>query len=171
MANYRRLLGAKNAKKRRKQGKWARKALHATVEYDRRTGGARVIQLTKPTTAPVKPKLQARLYELGYEDYKKYLSSNHWRNFKAAYRKAGMPGSCLVCFQPHAQLHHMTYERLGAEKLTDVIPLCQKHHSELHEYARVKGLPVEATRIILKDICGWSTSETDFRFRLYPEAQ
>lgn len=30
------------------------------------------------------------------------------------------------------QLHHMTYERIGAEELTDLIPLCETCHNIVH---------------------------------------
>jgi hypothetical protein len=40
---------------------------------------------------------------------------------------------CAVCWDPHVDLHHKTYRRLGEELLDDLVPLCRDHHDELHE--------------------------------------
>jgi hypothetical protein len=33
----------------------------------------------------------------------------------------------------HGHLHHLTYQRIGAEDDTDLLPLCAAHHARLHE--------------------------------------
>lgn len=36
-------------------------------------------------------------------------------------------------------MHHTTYRRLGNEAVTDLVPLCQVHHDELHKQCRQAG--------------------------------
>lgn len=76
--------------------------------------------------------------------YSDYLKSNHWYNFKIRYYASelfrskihfgGINGKCVCCQVPDQSLdiHHMTYKRLGKEKLWDVIPLCRNCHSQVH---------------------------------------
>jgi predicted HNH restriction endonuclease len=33
-------------------------------------------------------------------------------------------------------MHHKTYKRFGAERLTDLLPLCSKHHAMTHKVVR-----------------------------------
>lgn len=45
--------------------------------------------------------------------------------------------ACLVCDRPWTErtgdLHHVTYDRLGAELFADLVPLCREHHTALHD--------------------------------------
>lgn len=72
-----------------------------------------------------------RLLALGYEDYNAYLRSPHWEGLKARYRASDLPQKC-ICGDEQVQLHHTTYERIGAEPLTDLIPLCATCHAMVH---------------------------------------
>ncbi len=65
-------------------------------------------------------------------DMHKYLGTMHWRKFVARYRASDRPQACFACGQENVVLHHRTYERLGRERLSDVVPLCNSHHMELH---------------------------------------
>lgn len=87
-----------------------------------------------------------RLQNLGFQSYSGYLAGQHWQDFKHAYRVSTRPQLCAVCASPSIELHHHTYERLGAEWLKDVIPLCRDHHEAVHVWLREKSLPVEATK-------------------------
>ena len=44
---------------------------------------------------------------------------------------------CAVCEKPwrlhDGDLHHASYERLGHERSTDLIPLCRDHHQAVHD--------------------------------------
>ncbi|GAA1835965.1 hypothetical protein GCM10009795_096440 [Nocardioides hankookensis] len=44
---------------------------------------------------------------------------------------------CLVCGRlwtlREGDLHHVTYDRLGAEAFEDLVPLCRTHHEALHD--------------------------------------
>lgn len=59
-----------------------------------------------------------------------YLRSKHWQAFRKKallyYGSTCQERLCKVKFP--LQLHHLTYERLGHEKVKDVRPLCANHH-------------------------------------------
>jgi hypothetical protein len=75
------------------------------------------------------------LRDLGFATYAEYLRSRHWRRFRVEYKKA-RPWQCAICHDSdRLELHHVTYERLGQERLDDVRPLCQVCHSTLHQLA------------------------------------
>lgn len=73
-----------------------------------------------------------RLRQLGYRNYPAYLQSSHWREVKARYRESGLPQACLCGDDGPVDLHHTTYERVGAELLTDLVPLCRRCHVAVH---------------------------------------
>jgi hypothetical protein len=67
--------------------------------------------------------------ELTAEQYRDYLKTNHWRMFRRqALDYYGR--KCMLCAAEDVQLdvHHNTYERLGGEEISDVIPLCRECH-------------------------------------------
>jgi len=67
------------------------------------------------------------------EEYKEYLDSDHWKEFKTAYvANSGTLKFCFVCGDESYDLHHHTYVRLGHEKFEDVVPICRQHHKSLH---------------------------------------
>ena len=39
---------------------------------------------------------------------------------------------CQKCKEQGTQIHHLTYERVGNEKLTDLVLLCDKCHMDVH---------------------------------------
>ncbi len=83
---------------------------------------------------------------LGFKSYAAYLKSEHWGNFKKRYRASkAHPQNCRVCDTSGPDLHHVTYERLGAERLDDVMPLCDWHHRKVHEWLKEHYAPVERT--------------------------
>jgi 5-methylcytosine-specific restriction endonuclease McrA len=44
---------------------------------------------------------------------------------------------CALCNSPdNVQVHHRTYDRLGQELITDLIPLCKVCHDRHHEFMR-----------------------------------
>jgi hypothetical protein len=58
----------------------------------------------------------------------------------------------MVCKEPNfdVELHHTTYDRLGCEKLTDLVPLCREHHELVHQYldARCLGKVEDTGRVV-----------------------
>lgn len=85
---------------------------------------------------------RARLRRLGYDSYGAYLGSPHWLQLRASYRESDLPQGC-ICGETDVQLHHMTYERIGAERLTDLTPLCTPCHALVHELERRRQLPLD----------------------------
>lgn len=69
-------------------------------------------------------------------NYQEYMDSQRWQSKREQYIAACNPTRCAGCLTPWGQddhLHHTTYERLGHERLTDLMPLCQRCHTELHQ--------------------------------------
>lgn len=65
-------------------------------------------------------------------NYDSYLQSKHWKTFSAAYRKKHKR-CCEFCGSiGRTELHHITYERLGRERNSDVVLLCEDCHAEIH---------------------------------------
>jgi hypothetical protein len=73
--------------------------------------------------------------------YDAYLASRTWRARRKAWYAAwltrhGTPPTCLVCDRAWClragHLHHLTYMRIGDERDDDLVPLCARHHRELH---------------------------------------
>lgn len=67
-----------------------------------------------------------------YRDF--YLQSRHWKKTATRARKnAG--NRCERCYRQGVPLdvHHVTYERLWAEKPTDLQALCRPCHKSKHK--------------------------------------
>ena len=65
----------------------------------------------------------------GYESYSQYLRSKHWKAFRAENKG----DSCFCCgSDSRLTLHHLTYDRLGAELPSDVETICSPCHTEIH---------------------------------------
>lgn len=73
-----------------------------------------------------------KLVSLGYQGYADYIGSPHWVKVKAAYRGSELPQDCAICGCEEVDLHHLTYERVGAEELSDLSPLCRTCHDLIH---------------------------------------
>lgn len=72
---------------------------------------------------------------MGYDrdKYDAYITSSRWRAFRRRYFASKMPHDCVACGSAtEVTLHHLTYRRLGSERLTDVAPLCWPCHERLH---------------------------------------
>jgi hypothetical protein len=92
-----------------------------------------------PTAAPsVAPVVDPRDGD-GWEDavskqgvritYDGYLQSTHWELLRAE----RLTGTCERCHRAkRTQLHHVTYERLGAEQPNDTRELCDRCHQREH---------------------------------------
>jgi hypothetical protein len=68
-------------------------------------------------------------------DYATYMQSARWFDFRREwFRYTGFPRCCVGCLAPYnLELHHVTYERLGQERLNDCIPLCTGCHDRFHQ--------------------------------------
>ena len=78
-----------------------------------------------------------RLTELGLKRFEDYFQTLHWRQFRRAafedQRKRLGHNQCELRGERDVTLivHHLTYERLGAELLSDVRLVCKPCHSDL----------------------------------------
>lgn len=75
------------------------------------------------------------------EWYKEYLKTDHWKKVQAEYRSSDLPQFCLICKNTKFELHHRTYDRIGAEFLSDLVPLCRTHHQKTHDLVK-QGAPL-----------------------------
>lgn len=68
----------------------------------------------------------------GKVNYKEYMQSQEWRN-RANIVKAHAGWRCQICHRHENDVtldaHHNTYERLGHERLSDLICLCRDCHN------------------------------------------
>lgn len=73
--------------------------------------------------------------------YREYLRSDHWRSTRRdALERAAH--ACQLCASKYRlDVHHRTYDRLGAERPEDLTVLCrmchEKHHDQLPKYVAV----------------------------------
>lgn len=74
--------------------------------------------------------------------YRVYMDSAPWRARRRGWyfewlARYGTAPACLACGQVwtvrRGDLHHASYDRLGAEAFTDLLPLCRADHTRLHE--------------------------------------
>jgi Mrr N-terminal domain len=84
---------------------------------------------------PLDPK---RLDELRTMPYQRYLQSSEWtRTRKAALARAGNACSLDATHTENLEVHHRSYEHLGAELTSDVLVLCHSCHQLHHkQYGR-----------------------------------
>ena len=73
--------------------------------------------------------------------YAEWMGSRQWRDWRRQWRLRwlayyGCEPACVVCGKPwmltDGDLHHRSYERLGAEEWSDVLPMCRVCHDRLH---------------------------------------
>ena len=68
--------------------------------------------------------------------YSDYLRTEHWNTFRKKYYKEN-GRRCVACgTREKVHLHHLRYNRLGAERHEDVMPLCHDHHFAIHRFSK-----------------------------------
>lgn len=90
-------------------------------------------------------------------DYQKYITSTKWRNIrKQILQHRGRV--CEVCKKAHYRLevHHLTYERLGAEKYTDLLVVCPDCHAVEDKKREVKVADTKRARRYKKSLYTWT---------------
>ena len=67
------------------------------------------------------------------KDYKEYLKSEKWQKIrKTAFSQRGK--KCEVCQSVKSlHIHHLTYDRIFNESLSDLQILCRKCHEKVHD--------------------------------------
>ena len=73
-------------------------------------------------------------YKISKEMKERYYRSDKWKLLK--FKRMSIKGSnCELCNSTdNIELHHLTYERLTNEHLSDVILLCRNCHQKQHDY-------------------------------------
>lgn len=77
------------------------------------------------------------LQDQGYRDYAHYLKSAEWKGLRARFIR--FHGEiCALCATNDGtfNLHHMTYDRVGHEALSDLVLLCEGCHHTVHVLER-----------------------------------
>lgn len=60
-------------------------------------------------------------------EYTAYLQSPAWQRVRARVLDRAK-GRCETCGKPATQVHHLTYERLGHEYMSDLLAVCEPCH-------------------------------------------
>lgn len=84
-------------------------------------------------------------------DYQRYISSPQWLARKRRYFKTH-PRRCRICragvrFDDQIHLHHLSYEHMGDEPDSDLMPLCQEHHAAIHKFHQRQGGSLRAATL------------------------
>lgn len=86
--------------------------------------------------------------------YGKYLASKEWKAKRQEFMDSPLTSiDCYCCgrkYEPGFNLHHVTYERIGKERLSDLKMVCKPCHKEIHLVAKkIKPLKkaTEAVRL------------------------
>ena len=70
--------------------------------------------------------------------YSKYLRTDHWLEMRETIGD-GCSWTCSKCSENKmTQVHHLSYARLGNERLTDLIGLCGGCHVNIHKKKKHK---------------------------------
>ncbi len=64
--------------------------------------------------------------------YSEYLNSDEWKNIRDI-RMMYDKEICSDCYNHATEVHHITYQRLGNEKLGDLVSLCNLCHKKRHQ--------------------------------------
>jgi hypothetical protein len=104
---------------------------------------------------------EARLAELRAMPYPLYLKTPEWRRTRAAaLLRAGNACSLDMTHTDGLEVHHRTYERLGAELVTDLAVLChschQLHHNEYGHPRREQSPAPPPLRAVTDDLVATS---------------
>lgn len=79
----------------------------------------------------------------GAMNYNAYLQGEHWKLMRRLRREVDNE-QCAVCgCKDKLNVHHKTYERIGAEKLGDLITLCYECHGKYHNKLGKGNFPVQ----------------------------
>lgn len=66
------------------------------------------------------------------DEYKTYLQSDHWQTIRKIVLERDHY-HCMLCgSKENLNVHHNCYQRVGCERLDDLITLCEKCHNNFH---------------------------------------
>lgn len=75
-----------------------------------------------------------------------YLKSKHWKKVRASVL-ASNPRCQAKCRKKSNVVHHLSYERVGAEREDDLMALCSECHNFIHSYIKRHRLPLRSGTI------------------------
>ncbi len=78
-----------------------------------------------------------RLLETLEVRYSDYIRSRSWKEKRNEFLASNLFEDCCAACREKKEsynVHHMTYERLGAEQLEDLVALCARCHNDLHKF-------------------------------------
>ena len=71
-------------------------------------------------------------------NYKAYLRTPAWRSLSTQAKERDHY-RCVLCGSPdNLEVHHKTYARIGNERLSDLVTLCQRCHGIISMFNRIK---------------------------------
>jgi hypothetical protein len=89
------------------------------------------------------------------QKYNEYIQSLEWQAKRQQYFSADdMPQGCQGCGRSTGlHLHHHTYERMGYERLDDLVPVCADCHAAIHhEFDMLHNNLTTRTRVVLDEL-------------------
>jgi 5-methylcytosine-specific restriction endonuclease McrA len=86
-----------------------------------------------PPRPVLRPLTEAERHRFEQQRYAKELEGEAWQKTRAKHRDLYKPG-CCYCHRTDVQIdtHHLTYERRGHERMSDLVRLCHEDHFKLH---------------------------------------
>lgn len=104
------------------------------------------------------------------EEYQKYLQSDHWKDVKERFRQSKRPKHCLICNNEQIELHHVSYSKLGNERIDrDIVPLCRNCHQKLHDFHNEEEIDVKFFVIGLKKVFNINRKQAQIKLKKYPK--
>lgn len=106
---------------------------------------------SKVATSIAKTVLEQRLLDLGCNNLDDYYKSLKWNNFKHDYYLKHEK----ICFVTgeiiNIQLHHITYERLGCELESDVVPVTKTIHEFIHKMIKDYKISLSIAHLVVRE--------------------
>jgi hypothetical protein len=78
----------------------------------------------------------ARLQALARDDYWAYLRTDWWRERRQRALRRAKHRCELTGATDHLEVHHVTYERIGCERDSDLIVIYEPVHETIHNTGR-----------------------------------
>jgi hypothetical protein len=84
-------------------------------------------------SSPIQEAINLERQQIWWSDYSRYLESEEWKE-RSAGIIARAHGLCEKCGKRKAiHVHHLSYDRVGEERETDLQALCFQCHDEIHD--------------------------------------
>ena len=97
--------------------------------------------------------------------YDRYISSQRWRDKReralesAHYKERYWCQDCGWDFpKDQLEVHHLTYERLGREKDSDLIVVCSRCHQKQDKLRAKRGREKSSSALYEAQLDGWATA-------------